>query len=315
MKHSSSAITSASAWTQYWSGGRLSSCPGADDSNYAGAIAATWSTFFATLPGNCSLLDIACGNGALLAMAQEYVAAHGQTWQLTGVDRANLTQRPELDNAAIQLCSSIDMHELPYPDNSYDAVCSQYGIEYGTFPDNLNEALRVLKPGGSFQFLLHCKDSVIARRASLQLQQIDLLLDDWALFDLLAGMLERSGQDNGFAAAKQHFDETAAQAFAYMKTAPQNQDISLLQQSLQQLGAIWQVRAQRTPTASIKACRDASEALLSLRQRLRDQQAAMLDQQQAESWLGQARQCADDVQLNRLDDAARALGWCLQGSK
>lgn len=315
MSATSASTDSIEAWSQYWSAGCLSSCPGATDSNYSGAIAKAWQVFFATLPEHVRILDIACGNGALLAMAHQYAVAAGQSWHLTGVDWATLVQREALQHPAINLCSGVDMHALPFTSGSFTVVCSQYGIEYGHFPDNLCEALRVLTRKGRFQFLLHCADSAIARRAQLQLQQIDLLQHDWALLELLQNMLQTEHDAQRFPAAKGDFDRAAAKAFAYLKSSPPQQDVSLIEQSLQQLGGIWQVRHQQRRTDLIQASLDAGQALQSLRQRLLDQQAAMLDQQQAASWLAQAEQYADNVQLNRLDDVGHALGWCLQGSK
>lgn len=304
---------SVSAWTQYWSAGRLSSCPGAADNNYSGVIAAAWETFFVALDAPAELLDIACGNGALLALAQNHARAKGKRWQLTGVDRAAVAPAAGLSDAGISLQHGIDMHALPFADHSFVLVCSQFGIEYGHFPDNLAEALRVLKPQGRFQFLLHCADSAIARRAELQLQQIDLLLERWALFGLLQQMLLDETEPQRFQLAKQRFDHAAASAFAYLKAKRPQHDVSLIEQSLQQLGGIWQSRGQQSTADALQACADATVAVQSLRQRLLDQQAALLDQAQAENWQQQARRLAGDAELRLLQERGCALGWCLTG--
>jgi len=304
---------SVTAWSQYWSAGRLSSCPGAADNNYSGVIAAAWETLFSTIAAPAELLDIACGNGALLALAQEHARAQGKRWQLTGVDLAAVAPAAGLSDAGISLQHGIDMHALPFADHSFVLVCSQFGIEYGHFPDNLTEALRVLKPKGRFQFLLHCADSAIARRAELQLQQIDLLLEQWALFGLLQQMLHDESEPQRFQLAKQRFDHAAASAFAYLKANRSQHDVSLIEQSLQQLGGIWQSRGQQSSADALQACADAAVAVASLRQRLLDQQAAVLDQAQAGSWQQLARQLVGHAELSRLQERGRALAWCLTG--
>lgn len=315
MNEITSSEDRAKAWSQYWSSGRLSSCPGYADSNYSGVIAESWEKFFTSLPDHCKLLDIACGNGALLAIAQRHTKTCSKSWQMTGVDKAQVEQTTKLKHHSISLYGEIDMHALPFASSSFAVVCSQYGIEYGHFPDNMIEALRVLKPQGQFQFLLHCADSVIARRAVLQLQQIELLQCEWKLFELLQIILQVEADAQKLLSAKNDFDSAAAMAFAYMKAHSPEQDVSLIEQSLQQLGSIWQVRGQQRTADSIQACKDAEQALMCLRQRLLDQQAAMLDQQQAEVWLEQSTELAAEAQLSRIDDAGVHVGWCLAGIK
>jgi SAM-dependent methyltransferase len=309
-------VDSASAWSQYWSAGRLSSCPGAADSNYTGAIEQCWKAWFELLPEACELLDIACGNGALLLLGHRHSLQQQKNWRLTGVDRAEVQRRSDLNHPDIRIIGGVDMHALPMHAAALDAVCSQYGIEYGVFPHNLDEAMRVLKPGGRFQFLVHCADSAIARRAGLQLQQIEWLQQEWHLFWLLKEMLQTRSQPQRFTTTKQTFDDHAGKAFAYLRSLQaEGQDTSLIEQTLQQLGGIWQQRDQHNQLESLQACADAEQALLSLRQRLHDQQAAMLDREQIQTWLQHLDRHADGLDLHALKDAGHQLGWAIGGSK
>ena len=98
------------------------------------------------------LLETAAGTGiATRALA----AALSNQVQIVATD----LNQPMIDHAATQLSSSrvtwqqADALKLPFEDSSFDCVVCQFGIMF--VPDKLNaywEALRVLKPGGSFVF-------------------------------------------------------------------------------------------------------------------------------------------------------------------
>ncbi len=90
--------------------------------------------------GDC-LLDIACGAG----LAIELAALRGAA--CAGIDaspRLIEIARDRSPNADIR---AGDMFALPWDDASFDVVTSYRGI-WGTTPEALDEALRVLKPGG-----------------------------------------------------------------------------------------------------------------------------------------------------------------------
>jgi len=94
-----------------------------------------------------SLLDVACGTGAVAIGAAERVGATGS---VTGVDNnpgmlavASARSRNEVRWQAA------DAQMLPFPDGSFDRVICQLGLQY--FPDRLaamREMHRVLRPGG-----------------------------------------------------------------------------------------------------------------------------------------------------------------------
>jgi len=87
------------------------------------------------------LLDIACGAG----LAVELAALRGA--ECAGVDASERlinVARDRSPNADLRVG---DMHALPWDDGTFDVVTSFRGI-WGTTPDALDEARRVLKPGG-----------------------------------------------------------------------------------------------------------------------------------------------------------------------
>src|SRR6266480_1610250 len=94
-----------------------------------------------------SVLDVACGTGAVAAGAAARVGATGA---VTGVDNnpgmlavASARSRHEVR------WQEADAQMLPFPDRSFDRVICQLGLQY--FPDRLaavREMHRVLHPGG-----------------------------------------------------------------------------------------------------------------------------------------------------------------------
>jgi SAM-dependent methyltransferase/alkylhydroperoxidase family enzyme len=87
------------------------------------------------------LLDIACGAG----LAVELAALRGA--QCAGIDASGRLiniARDRSPNADIRIG---DMHALPLDEDTFDVVTSFRGI-WGTTPGALDEARRVLKPGG-----------------------------------------------------------------------------------------------------------------------------------------------------------------------
>ena len=87
------------------------------------------------------VLDIACGSG----LAVELAAARGAT--CAGIDASERLVAVARDRSPSADVRVGDMHALPWPEGSFDVVTSFRGI-WGTTPDALDEALRVLRPGG-----------------------------------------------------------------------------------------------------------------------------------------------------------------------
>jgi SAM-dependent methyltransferase len=116
---------------------------------------------FATLsePGNCReyvavqhrlgvgapdrLLDVACGSG----LAIELAALRGA--ECAGVDASSRLVAVARDRSPAADIRVGDMHALPWADGSFDVVTSFRGI-WGTTPAAVEEACRVLRPGGRF---------------------------------------------------------------------------------------------------------------------------------------------------------------------
>jgi SAM-dependent methyltransferase/alkylhydroperoxidase family enzyme len=87
------------------------------------------------------LLDIACGAG----LAVELAALRGA--ECAGIDASERLVNIARDRSPNADLRVGDMHALAWDEDSFDVVTSFRGI-WGTTPQALDEALRVLKPGG-----------------------------------------------------------------------------------------------------------------------------------------------------------------------
>ena len=106
-------------------------------------------------PGH-RVLDIGCGTGTLLLMLKRQYPA----MQVVGLDpdsKALERARKKIKRAAVSV--QLDQgfaDELPYRDGSYDRVFSSFmfhHLDEQERESTSREALRVLKPGGSFHLL------------------------------------------------------------------------------------------------------------------------------------------------------------------
>lgn len=109
------------------------------------------------------VLDIGCGNGYILSKyAQEGATVHGVDITETGVDLTK--KRFEIFNISLNGGEIIvaNAEDLPFEDNYFDCVCSM-GVLHHT-PDTqkaIDEAYRVLKPGGRMIMMFYAKDSLL----------------------------------------------------------------------------------------------------------------------------------------------------------
>jgi SAM-dependent methyltransferase len=119
------------------------------DARFVPALFRQWGPVVTALAGikpGDTVLDVACGTGALTLAAAE---AAGPTGRAVGLD-----PNPEMLDVARRKDTRVEWHEgraeaLPIGANAFDAVVSQFGLMF--FEDRplaLRERMRVLKPGG-----------------------------------------------------------------------------------------------------------------------------------------------------------------------
>ncbi|MDG6096457.1 class I SAM-dependent methyltransferase [Alteromonas sp. ZYF713] len=169
-------------WDKYWSGvGGIGAF--SDGGVSHPAITAYWQHFFRTLstsPANGSLqvIDIAGGNGALIETAGQIY--DDDQLAITSLDLSpaaihQLTKRFPHVNGLVA-----DANAIPLQDNSTDLVMSQFGIEYAGI-DAIDEAIRVVNPGGNIALMMHCENGVIFHESKTNLTVIKRILDSHIL--------------------------------------------------------------------------------------------------------------------------------------
>lgn len=113
---------------------------------------------------SADILDIGCGNGALVIPTLEVLRAGSYS----GVDLAKVefsapakAKRNSNPNFDAELFGQTPAESLPFEDDSFDLASSIYGIEYSDITQSTAEIYRVLRKQGKFQALMHASESVI----------------------------------------------------------------------------------------------------------------------------------------------------------
>ncbi len=160
----------ATAWTRYWGKAPAATgCLPELPATIADHIRKIWWLFFASLPPAARLLDLGCGNGAVLLEAH----ARRPDLCLTGVDYASAL--PDL-GSGIALHRETAFDSLPLADGGTDAITGQFAIEYGIAATTVPEVLRVLDQEGSYLFICHHAESPIVHDNRQRLSAIQTML-------------------------------------------------------------------------------------------------------------------------------------------
>jgi SAM-dependent methyltransferase len=121
--------------------------------NFSHATMTDWGLQQVTVPNNAAILDVGCGGGGtvrkLLALAPEGRVV-GLDYSSASVAVSRDTNAHEIETGRVQIEQG-SVAALPFPDRSYDlvtAVATHY--YWPDLPCNVQEVLRVLKPGGTF---------------------------------------------------------------------------------------------------------------------------------------------------------------------
>jgi len=148
---------SADSWSKYWTqaSGEVGCLPGAPKA-LGNLLDGIWETLAKHLNQGDQVIDLACGNGVVGASLR----TGNPELNITGVDYANLDG---VETPDFPIVGSTSITDMPFDDNSFDCAVSQFGIEYADTVETGRELSRVLKSGGSFQFITHCAESVIVK--------------------------------------------------------------------------------------------------------------------------------------------------------
>lgn len=145
-----------SAWKDFWANQRPEG-GGCLPQAWQGIDAVqrtAWQEIARVLPRNARVLDLATGDGRVLAA----MGAVRNDLKLQGIDLA-----PKLPAAprGVAIKGGVAMEMLPFPDRAFDAVTSQFGYEYGDAGKIALEIARVLKPASRAALICHRGDGPI----------------------------------------------------------------------------------------------------------------------------------------------------------
>lgn len=133
-----------------------------------------WHEFARKLPRAARLLDIATGDGRVMARLLEA----RRDLKPVGIDQARTLPAPP---RGATMRAGVAMHALPFANASFAAVTSQFGFEYGAMAETSAEVVRVLRPGGMVGMICHRADSPIVTHNRQRRLQIEWAIDDQGL--------------------------------------------------------------------------------------------------------------------------------------
>jgi hypothetical protein len=172
----------SSDWSEYWSGGDLTSCAGSFSLNYTGPILERWHNLFSKMQPSQTVIDLCTGNGAVPHLLNQYFSDADDMPFVLGVDQADvnpiwLQKLDQKKRAKISILACTDINNLDAVGNQkFDYVISQFGIEY-IDPSIFSPVLvKISKVSTHIAFIIHHHDSVITRVSKEEIAHIKVLL-------------------------------------------------------------------------------------------------------------------------------------------
>lgn len=174
-------------WSSFWDYQTVTSLDSIFTENYDGEVAEFWRDVLLNVPK--SVLDLACGNGAITWLANDILNCQSNHSKITGVDFANVDPFSNLgklsaDYPMIEFLPNTPVEKLPFDDNSFDVAISQYGLEYSNLELSIPEMARTLKPRSRIGLIVHGEESVVVRGAVQNIDRYRYILEKIKLHDL-----------------------------------------------------------------------------------------------------------------------------------
>lgn len=162
----------AESWDTYWQGTRDGAASTSGGVSHP-VILAFWDAFFKAIRTQFDsprIIDIACGNGALVERAK--TAFDGELPDITCLDVSagaigNLEQRFPGVHGIVA-----DARSIPLESGHFDVATSQFGVEYAGL-EAVDEAARLVAPGGQLALLLHHHAGRILKECAANLDAIE----------------------------------------------------------------------------------------------------------------------------------------------
>lgn len=124
--------------------------------NRVHATLADWGLQHIDVAQNATILDVGCGGGRTvqrLAALAPHGRVYGIDYSAASVAASRVTNAREIASGRVQIQLG-SVAALPFPDSTFDVVTAvETHYYWPDLPANLQEVLRVLKPGGTFALI------------------------------------------------------------------------------------------------------------------------------------------------------------------
>ena len=220
----------ATAWSNYWQKGFLTTFVGSESDYYSGDVRRFWNSCFSKVPDGGAIVDICAGNGAVLALAVDYMEENGRKFNLIALDYADITGSSfYTKHPYITLLSNTPAEQTGLGAETIDLCVSQFGFEYSDTAATIKELHHILKPDGQFCALLHHNQSEVTIDAEIAVTQIALcerseLTETTAKLLTRLHMLRERNQnlpkDKKALQLREEFNRVAQRLLQYIENAP-----------------------------------------------------------------------------------------------
>jgi ubiquinone/menaquinone biosynthesis C-methylase UbiE len=264
-------------WRDYWKSDRPSSCIAAQEMART-QIESWWRSYFSELPADSRVLDIATGNGVVLAHAVQAAEDRNIRFDLTGVDLADIDpvrylSTPPAGLREARFMGGVAAESLPFAAESFDVVVSQYGLEYADLEKALSEVERVLRGGGRVRWLAHSEESEVVRQNSDQHRQVDFLLRSKGPVQSMEQLIEGISRRRSTQAAMTSLATAMRSAERYCRDHPPADMVQEVCRGFADVASRWKAFYATDLAAMIK---DTRRKLVAHRHRIEDLRAAVM---------------------------------------
>lgn len=162
---------STRGWDTYWTGARGAEAFTSGGVSHPG-IASFWDDIFSEVlasHADARILDIATGSGAVIERLSKQPDIKLDHVTCVDISAAAINGVQDRFRGVIGVIS--DANSIPLESGRYDVVTSQFGIEYAGLAA-IDEALRLVAPGGALLFLLHIQSGEIYKECAAALDAI-----------------------------------------------------------------------------------------------------------------------------------------------
>jgi ubiquinone/menaquinone biosynthesis C-methylase UbiE len=223
-------------WGKFWKEGPITTFGVGFQNNYDGEFHNFWQQQLAGQTGE--IIDLCCGNGALVWLSNELLNHPTHTANITGLDIARVTpfktlKKKPADYPGVKFIGNTSIEALPLEDQSIDMAISQFGLEYAALDKTIPELGRALKPCAKLAVIVHFDDSALLVDSRQSLDKFEYLL-----------------AEGGFASTAIALDKFLLQQGSFQKAATQPQYAQLVGK-MNRANAHVQTMPQATETSTV----------------------------------------------------------------